>query len=432
MAGSKKLLPSVFIGAAIFVFMVLWVRRNSSEPSYKGRPINYWFREYCLAWPNASGAPEPITDAIRAMGLGSDAVPYLVRELLSTNQDSGIRKWYVRLADSLPLTLQRGLPRSISADRRRDKASDALFYTKPSAYVLLRLLTNALNSPDVTQRQRALFVLGGAGDGAQSAVPYLVAALKDPDTIARSIAALSLKLLGSEAASAVPDLIEALNDPRIQWNAVAALGNAGSDGKSALPALNRLLDTGSNRDRLNIAAAIYKIDPTQSAAFAIIIDALKQKNDPKLRRDAAWTLRAMGPVARDAVSDLVEAVKDQNLEVWRTALDALKKIATDNRAAIPALLEKLNSPQAGDRINAAAWLVRIDPNEPHGLAVLTEVIQSGAGAGDRYFAIDVLAEAGAGARAAIPVLKAVSKDKDKEVRKHAIEALKRIESPAAK
>src|SRR2546422_188730 len=299
MAGSKKLLPSVFIGAAIFVFMVLWVRRNSSEPSYKGRPINYWFREYCLAWPNASGAPEPITDAIRAMGLGSDAVPYLVRELLSTNQDSGIRKWYVRLADSLPLTF---------------------------------------------------------------------------------------KLLGSEAASAVPDLIEALNDPRIQWNAVAALGNAGSDGKSALPALNRLLDTGSNRDRLNIAAAIYKIDPTQSAAFAIIIDALKQKNDPKLRRDAAWTLRAMGPVARDAVSDLVEAVKDQNLEVWRTALDALKKIATDNRAAIPALLEKLNSPQAGDRINAAAWLVRIDPNEPHGLAGPTEGIQARAGAGGRCFA----------------------------------------------
>ena len=430
MAGRKKLFTSAFIGATISVFMVLCVRRNGSEPGYKGKPLSFWFREYCLAWPNASGAPEPITDAIRAMG--SDAVPYLVRELLGTNQDSGIRKWYVRLADSLPLALQRGLPRSISADQRRDKAGDALFYSKPSAYVLLPLLTNALDSPDVTQRRRALFVLGGAGNGARSAVPYLVAALKDPDTMARSIAAQSLKLLRAEAAPAVPELIEALNDPRIRWNAAAALGNAGSNGKSALPALNRLLDTGSNRDRLNIAAAIYKLDPAQSAAFAIIIDALKQKNDPKLRKDAAWTLRAMGPVARDAVPDLVKTVKDQNIEVWTTALDALKRITTDNRAAIPALLEKLNSPQAGDRINAAAWLVRIDPNEPHGLAVLTEYIQSGAGAGDRYFAIDVLAEAGAGAKAAIPVLKAVSKDKDKEVRKHAIEALKKIEFPAAK
>ena len=430
MAGRKKLFRSAFIGATIFVFMVLCVHRNGSEPGYKGKPLSFWFREYCLAWPNASGAPEPITGAIRAMG--SDAVPYLVRELLSTNQDSGIRKWYVRLADSLPLALQRGLPRSISAERRRDTASDALFYTKPSAYVLLPLLTNALNSPDVTQRQRALFVLGGAGDGAQSAVPYLVAALKHPDTIARSIAAQSLKLLGAEAAPAVPDLIEALNDPRIRWNVVAALGNTGSDGKSTLPALNRLLDAGSNRDRLNIAAAIYKLDPTQSAAFAIIIDALKQKNDPKLRRDAAWTLRAMGPVARDAVPDLVETLTDQNLEVWTTALGALKEITTDNRAAIPALLEKLNSPQAGDRINAAAWLVRIDPNEPHGLAVLTGYIEPRSGAGDRCFAIDVLAEAGTGAKAAIPVLKAASKDKDKEVRKHAIEALKKIEFPAAK
>src|SRR5947207_12044975 len=128
MAGSKKLLPSAFIGAAILVFMVLWVRRNSSEPSYKGRPINYWFREYCLAWPNASGAPAQITDAIRAMG--SDAVPYLIRELLSTNQDSGIRKKYLRLAEILPLTLQTRLPCSISADRTRDTASEALLYVQ--------------------------------------------------------------------------------------------------------------------------------------------------------------------------------------------------------------------------------------------------------------------------------------------------------------
>src|SRR5437899_663358 len=210
MAGRKKLFTSTFIGATISVFMVLCVRRNGSEPGYKGKPLSFWFREYCLAWPSASGAPEPITDAIRTMG--SDAVPYLIRELLSTNQDSGIRKKYLRLAEILPLTLQRGLPRSISADQRRDSASDALFYTKPSAYVLLPLLTNALASSDVMQRRKSLFVLGGAGDGAQSAVPYLVAALKDPDTIARSIAAQSLKLLGVEAAPAVPDLIEALND----------------------------------------------------------------------------------------------------------------------------------------------------------------------------------------------------------------------------
>src|SRR5439155_17448109 len=193
MAGSKKLFAGALIGATIFVFMVLWVHRNSSEPGYNGKPLSFWFREYCLAWPDASGGPAQITDAIRAMG--SNAVPYLVRELLSTNQDSGIRKKYLRLAESLSLAFQGRLPGSISADRRRDKAGDALFYTKPSAYVLLPLLTNALNSPDVMQRRSALFVLGGAGDGARSAVPYMIAALKDPDTVARSIAALSLKLL---------------------------------------------------------------------------------------------------------------------------------------------------------------------------------------------------------------------------------------------
>jgi len=50
----------------------------------------------------------------------------------------------------------------------------------------------------------------------------------------------------------------------------------------------------------------------------------------------------------------------------------------------------------------------------------------------RLFAIDTLAEAGAGARAAIPALKRALNDNELEVREHAAEALMRIESALVK
>src|SRR5437867_3961372 len=171
----------------------------------------------------------------------------------------------------MPPGLQSAMPGAISADRRRDKAADALFYSKPSAHVLLPLLTNALKGSDVMTRRGALWVLGGVGEGAGAAVPYLVAALKDTDPTARTFAAQSLRLIGAEAKAAVPDLIDALNDPATRGNAVTALGNAGSDARAALPQLLQMMTTDTNDYRLNIAAAIYKIDQSQSDAFTLIV-----------------------------------------------------------------------------------------------------------------------------------------------------------------
>src|SRR5437867_1194723 len=281
MAARKKWFASAIIAAVILVVMLWRVRSNHSQPTYQGKPFSYWFREYCLERSNAGVTSEQILVAFRAMG--SNAAPCLVKELLNTNHDSKLRKVCQDLADGLPVALQRIFPGSISADRRRDQAEDALFHTKPSIHVLLPLLINALNSPDVMQRRRALFALGGAGDGAQAAVPYLMVALKDRDMIARNLAAQSLGFLGADASVAVVDLIGALQDPPIRWKVVTALGNAGPAAQIAIPTLRQMIATDTGNDRLNIAAAIYKIDPTQSDAFAILADALRQKADPKLR-----------------------------------------------------------------------------------------------------------------------------------------------------
>src|SRR5207237_10525602 len=124
-------------------------------------------------------------------------------------------------------------------------------------------LSKTMDIPEIMQRRGVLFVLGGAGDGAQAAVPYLIVALKDRDAIARNLAAQSLRFLGAHATVAVPELIEALKDPLIRWNLVTALGNAGPAAQIAIPSLRQMNATNAGNDRLNIAAAIYKIDRSE-------------------------------------------------------------------------------------------------------------------------------------------------------------------------
>ena len=82
-----------------------------------------------------------------------------------------------------------------------------------------------------------------------------------------------------------------------------------------------------------------------------------------------------------------------------------------------------------DRLNIAAELMRFDPAEAHELEILAETLGSDPEAGSRGFAAYVLRQAGPGARAAIPALKAALKDEDKTVRRAAGSALRKIEVP---
>lgn len=424
----KKRLRIPVFTAILTIGLIGWLisKRHEDEPKYHGRPFTYWFKEYCLAWPGASGAPEEVTAAIRAMG--SNAVPYLVKELLSTNQDSRSGKLYQEFVDGVPPGLRRVMPGSISADRSRDKAADALFYSKPSGHVLLPLLTNALKGSDVIARHRALFVLGGVGEGAEVVVPYLVVALKDPDPAARTLAAQSLRLIGTEATAAVPDLIEALSDPVTRGNAVTALGNAGADARAAIPPLREMMTTDTNVSRLSVAAAIHKIDPSQSDALTLILESLKQRDDPKLRSVAIGTLHGMGPAATNAIPELLEALGDPNLDVWPHAFAALQKIAPDPRIAVPFLMGKVTNTVPTNqlsRLNAAVCLVRVDATNSTALTALIEFASSTNLF--RSYAIDRLGDAGPAAKGAIPVLKKALKDGDKSVRKSAGDALRKIE-----
>jgi HEAT repeat protein len=298
-------------------------------------------------------------------------------------------------------------------------------------------------------------LLGTVGDGGAEAVPYLVQALRSTDRYHRIFAAQSLEHFGVEARAAVPTLIGALDDPATHIRAVRALGNIGPEAKEAVPRLEALLTT---RDRCVAAAALHKINPVGKGLHLLI----ETIGDPRFGMAAISELGDLGPLATPAIDTLLEALKGETGRDRAGGLDSvmvagcLRKISPTNRAVIPILIENLRNVEkqdrqnlsAGsvgvnaygylaanaksDRLNIASMLVWFDPAEPHGMDVLVEILRSDPEPVSRDFAAFALRRAGPGARAAIPALKAALQDKDKNVRRAAASALKKIDPPGPK
>ena len=127
--------------------------------------------------------------------------------------------------------------------------------------------------------------------------------------------------------------------------------------------LVRALRSGDEAQRLAAAEALGS-QPTEAAAAALI-DALRDDPAGTVRRAAAGSLGRFGrrfpyrPVAyeRLAVEALVAALGEADVELRQAAAAALGRIGSDTAA--PALLALLESPHAGTRQAAAAALMRV-------------------------------------------------------------------------
>lgn len=234
---------------------------------------------------------------------------------------------------------------------------------------------------------------------AKPSVPTLLTQLKDKDAATRVNAAEALGRAGSDAKSAAPALIAALaedKDPFVRRMAAVALGEIGADAKSAVPALVALVQSQyENIDGLvgsECAVALAKIDPKGAATVAVLSKSLKDA-DAGARMTAADKLAIIGPTVKSAAPALIEALKDKEGGVRYAVANALGSIEADAKAAVPALIPALKD--VNDHVRRAA--------------------------------ARALGNFGKEAKAAVPALTAAQKDPNEEVRQCAAEALKRIQ-----
>jgi len=77
----KRWIPAVVLGGIAVIIWLCVYRPLANEPKYDGKPVSYWFKEYCLS--GQFGQWNPIRNNLATASLkefGTNAVPYLVQQ----------------------------------------------------------------------------------------------------------------------------------------------------------------------------------------------------------------------------------------------------------------------------------------------------------------------------------------------------------------
>jgi len=187
------------------------------------------------------------------------------------------------------------------------------------------------------------------------------------------------------------------------------------------PAVPYLIPNLERRDSI-FNSAYVKLWPVLPAL-------LKSRLQPPLlsreaRMRAVVAFREMGPSARQAVSALMERLRDKDATIRLHSAIALGNIGPDAKAAVPALKPFLKERHTV-RVYTAIAIWKIEHNTPEALPVLEQGLQE-ENAKFRWAAAVFLGEMGPAAEHAIPLLEKATKAADKETASCAVQALAQI------
>ena len=271
-------------------------------------------------------------------------------------------------------------------------------------------LVEGLNSwPLKESREAAAGLLGSFPADPEPTVRALIQALKDKEPEVRGDAAVALQKFGADAAPALPSLVEALSDPFVpppppppRFPGIVGVpspgGGSGGEGSA-------------------------ETDPASQAARAIgrIVKALGEKG--------------VTPPA-SVVEALTKALHADRPALKDAAGDALQQIGKAGSAAIPdligSLVEATPKSDAGFGASAATALGEIAPGTEkatEAIAALTSALGAKESSVRRASA-EALGKFGPAASSAVPRLRELDKDPERDVKRAAGAAADRIEGKA--
>jgi HEAT repeat protein len=293
-------------------------------------------------------------------------------------------------------------------------------------------LVRALDSEDPFLRVAAAWSLLRLADSetpaTKKAVETVIQSIQADDPEVRSLAAQAMaddQVPSQVVRRAMRQALEGIDQPRALERIADALA---SIGPKVVPACIRSL---KREDKLRPYAMLILIKLGSQAAPAVpaLIETLEDP-EPVVRREAAFTLGAIGPEADEAVPALIELLEDEDQDVQHAACYALGKIGPGAKEALRPLHKAMQNEDQFTKV-AAIWAsLKIAPDNPRlkevAVPILTEALDHQA-AHVRAEVAGLLGDIGGPAKAAIPELKKLSEDSDRQVRRAAAMALDQIQ-----
>jgi HEAT repeat protein len=391
----------------------------------KDAPFNARFQ--CLAALEQIGADQPDVKAL-ALATLDDKIPHIRGHALlllaaGDPENPKVMPQALKLLDD-PTARYQGL--------------EVLRRLGPGAAPAVGSLCAVLHkTPDIMLRTQIANVLGAIGPAGRPAAPDLVELLKERNLPNRHLVVGALRSIGgadptklvpllmdlarmvqpyerpavldllgdqgSAAADAVPILLEELRKPQgsapgaAYEQAARALGKISPERarKEGAPLVTKWMEPGPNQ--MFGARLMCLLDPSNKEAMTMLRRALTDKDPAHWfpRHQAAEALGALGPPARDAASELTEALKAKQAQV---------------------------------RMSAAYALWRINPKDSEpAVAALTDLLEPGNPTFLRVQVIRHLQEMGTAAKPALATLRRLQSDQDLPLRYQATTAVKAIE-----
>jgi HEAT repeat protein len=308
----------------------------------------------------------------------------------------------------------------------------------PRARAAVPALARALQDDDRLFRNRAADALGAVGPGAAAAVPALGELLQNENRTLRVAAARALWRINRDRA-AVAMLIQICEEKDGHLGeAVDALGEIGPDAELAVPVLKRALQDATYPEREPLALALWRLqrptevsgvvsDPRQEA-LAVLLRLLREGTVLE-RWSAIRAVRDVGPEARAAVPALVRLLQNEEPSLRDEAANALRAVDPGAREAVPMLTALLGDANPYVRLAAARALARGERRPPELVPVLVHLLEWSSDLRDDAAA--TLAALGPDARPAVPALRRLLRDSDRNVYVAAARALRQLDPDAA-
>jgi HEAT repeat protein/S1-C subfamily serine protease len=293
----------------------------------------------------------------------------------------------------------------------------------PGAVAALSDHVKGLSHEDYGQRMKAAQALGEMGDSASPAFGLLFQALKDKHNLVQRAALDALDKVPPHKGD-LGMLCTVCKDAgelaEVRLQAVKALAKLGADARTALPVLLGLLKEKDDGLRQAAMASVVAIG-ADTRDVAALTDALTNPS-PEIRRLSMQALAKLGSQAKGAVPAVAAALKTGDKASKMEALKTLEAFGPAAKEAVPALTDALKDTDSEVGLGAARALARLGEHQA-ALPYLVDGLKNG-NQDLKRSSIQALATLGQEAKSASALLSSALEDE--ALRTDAAEALVKI------